>query len=449
MLFTFVAGLVACQSMALRPDLGRAGRSNQIAQLGSLVKGISSPKENMPVLRAATGIVENILAQNATDHISDEDEALLREVMDMIETSVYASMDSAHRADEFEVTAAAQAVADCNADIDARQAPSGDLGKLHQKTLDKQTELDRLQGEVDAAIITNATEWETFDDYMRMIANSPVCPGFPARTMPSLDVYFEKSEYSVWFAAHQGAYEVARQKYLDADAALQAAIEAFNLQRALRDVQYCDWKSELDAACASFDTCYASKSDLYNKIIVPRIRSDMNARVEIFKAGETLIHQVKFLLGQTATQETPAVDTSRYELLFPALDPKGECDLEILGASTWVPTVSCEVEYAECPGLHETTCGTNLNWHASVGVRTDATKRCVPGWAMTSGGTCKQWCDERGFVCLRAQDNHGGRCTLGPEHTRQTTDENGCLQQWGDQVCECGLTTPPVGPGKL
>jgi len=442
MLFTFVAGLVACQSMALRPDMKRAGRANQIAELGNLVKGISNPKESMPVLRAAKGIVENILAQNATEHMSDEDEALLREVVDMIEVSVYASMDSAHAADEHELTAAAQDVANCNADIAARQAPGGDLGKLHQKTLDKQTELNRLQGEVDAAIITNATEWATFDDYMSMIANPPACPDFPARTKPNLDVYFEKSDYSAWFGVQQGQYEVARQKYLDADAALQAALQAFNLQRALRDTQYCDWKSELEAACARFDTCYAEKSDLYTKIIVPRIQSDMNARIEIFKAGETLIHQVTFLLGESTTQETPAIDTGRYELVFPELDPKGECDLEILGASTWVPTVSCEVEYTECPGLHETTCGTNLNWHAEVGVRTDASKRCIPGYANTKGGNCKTWCGDRGFECLRAQDSHQGRCNLWPEHTRQTTAENGCLQNWADQVCECGLTGP-------
>jgi len=431
----------------LRPDLRRAGRSQSISELGNLVKGISNSKESMPILRAASGIVENILAQNATEHISDDDADLLTEVVDMIETSVYASMDSAHAADEFELNEAAQDVANCNADITARQAATGDLGKLHQKTADKQTELDRLQGEVDDAIATNNTEWETFDNYMNMIANPPACPDFPPRTMPSLDVFFEKSEYSTWFSGQQGQYETARQKFLDADAALQAALQAFNVQRALRDVQYCDWKSELEAACADFDTCYSEKSDLYTKVIVPRIQSDMDARKQIFKAGETLIHQVHFLLGEVDDQETPAIATDRYELDFPELDEKGECDLDVLGASSWVPTVTCEVQYVECPGLHETTCGTNLNWHGSIQVRTDATKRCVPGFARTAGGSCREWCADRGFVCLRAQDSHGGRCNLWPEHTRQTTEDNGCLQKWGDQVCECGLTTPEA-PGK-
>jgi len=258
--------------------------------------------------------------------------------------------------------------------------------------------------------------------------------------MPSLDVYFEKSDYVVWYAHQQAAYENARGKYLDADAALAAALEAFNLQRALRDTEYCDWKNALEAACASFDQCYEEKSDEYNKVIVPRVQADMDSRIEVFKAGETIIHQINFLFGDAASQETPPIDTSRFELAFPQLPPKGECNLEILDSSVWVPTVTCAVAYTECEGLHETTCGTNLNWHEEVGVRTDVVKRCIPGWAPTGGSNCKKWCGDRGFECLRAQDSHQGRCNLWPEHTRQTTAENGCLQNWADQVCECGVT---------
>jgi len=447
MLFTLVAALTASQSAALRPEVSRSRVSQNILQLGRLVSDASKATESLSALRSATRIMDDILAQNATEHISDDDAALLKSVIELVETTIYGSMDSAHVADEAALGAGVAAVAQCNADIAARQAPTGDLGKLHQKTLDKQTELNRLQGVVDDAISANNTEWETFDNHMQMINNPPACPAFPARTMPSLDVYFEKSDYVVWYAHQQEAYVTARGKYLDADAALAAALEAFNLQRALRDTEYCDWKNALEAACASFDQCYQEKSDEYNKVIVPRVQADMDSRIEVFKAGETIIHQINFLFGDAASQETPPVDTSRFELAFPQLPPKGECNLEILDSSVWVPTVTCAVAYTECEGLHETTCGTNLNWHAEVGVRTDVVKRCIPGWAPTGGGNCKTWCGDRGFQCLRAQDSHQGRCNLWPEHTRQTTAENGCLQNWADQVCECGLTTPPKLPG--
>ena len=57
------------------------------------------------------------------------------------------------------------------------------------------------------------------------------------------------------------AYADARVLYTDAGAALTAAIDAYNIQHVICDTQYCDWKAELEAACASFEACFAEKSD--------------------------------------------------------------------------------------------------------------------------------------------------------------------------------------------
>jgi len=229
----------------------------------------------------------------------------------------------------------------CNYDIAARQAlPDGDLAQLHQHLVDKQTELDRLQGVVDEKTLANASEWERFDQHMRMISTPPACPDLPARTMPSLDVYFEKSEYSIWFAAQQAAYDSARDKYAAADSALAAAIEAYNIQKAVRDVQYCDYKDELEAACARFDRCFADASASFNEE-VPRVTADMNQRIEVLKAGDTLIQQIKFLLADSKTRETPASDTGRFTIAFPVLAPKANCDLTVLDDVAWVPEPTC------------------------------------------------------------------------------------------------------------
>jgi len=343
MLFTFLAALAPGLSTAMRPELGRAALHNQISNVAELLSGATTSQESMTALRAASGIVETIMAEtsNATDHMSDDDAALLRSVMDLVETSIYGSMDSAHTADEQALAAGVSAVEECNANIAARQAPTGDLGKLHQNVVEAQTELDRLQGVVDEETGNNASAWDTFDKHMQMISNPPACPDIPGKTMPQLDVFFEDSAYSTWFARNQAAYTAARALYVAGDAALEAAIDAYNLQKAVRDVRYCDWSNELEAACASFDSCYAEKSDDFNKRLVPQVQSDMNQRIEAFRAGETLVHQIKFLLADTATQETPPIVTSRYELNFPTLPPKGECDLSVLASSMWVPVVNC------------------------------------------------------------------------------------------------------------
>jgi len=64
---------------------------------------------------------------------------------------------------------------------------------------------------------------------------------------------------------------------------------------------------------------------------------------------------------------------------------------------------------------------------------------CVPTRARTNGKTCKEWCaqDNKGYICLRAQDNDGN-CKGHKSHDRQSTENNGCDQSWGDQICQCG-----------
>lgn len=341
-MFTFLAALAACQTSAMRPELSRTKMSQKIATVGDLVSKISSPQESRAALQTASGIVNEILAEagNATEHMSDDDAALLREVIELVEDAIYGSMDSAHNADVTALNDAKAAVDGCSADIVDRQAADGDLGQLKQHVNDKQTELDRLQGVVDEKTAANATEWNTFNNHMQMISAPPACPGLPARTMPALDVYFEKSDYSIWFAAQQASYDAARDKYTAADSALKAAVEAFNVQLAVRDTQYCDWKDELEAACAAFGVCVQTKTDAFEALKL-QVGPDMDQRIENLKAGDTLIQQIKFLLGDSKTRDTPESNVGRYTIAFPVPGPVAECDLSVLDDAKWVPTPAC------------------------------------------------------------------------------------------------------------
>merc|ERR1719203_1389793 len=123
--------------------------------------------------------------------------------------------------------------------------------------------------------------------------------------MPALDVFFEESAYVNWFEYQKVQYDGARMKWAIADKDLRKAIDAYNVQKAKRDTQYCDWKAELTAACAEFHFCFDTKSNAYTKVLVPRVQTDSAQRIENYKAGETIIHQIKFLLAEVAVQETP------------------------------------------------------------------------------------------------------------------------------------------------
>ena len=54
----------------------------------------------------------------------------------------------------------------------------------------------------------------------------------------------------------------------------------------------------------------------------------------------------------------------------------------------------------------------------------------------TGGDNCKNYCAAMGRNCCHAMDNVG-QCGVGQDHTRQDMSENGCLQNWGGQICGC------------
>jgi len=339
MLFKFVSVLAVCQAM--RPELRRASASIRLAQASELASSLSS-SDSLAAVKSAAGIVAEM--GNATEHMSAEDQALLRSVIDLVETTIYGSMDLSSEADQASLNTAVENTESCNTEIAQRQSVEGDLGALKEQTKGKQTELDRLQGVVDEKTAANNSAWDALSLHMGMISDPPGCPGLPARTMPALDVYFESSEYSIWYSAQQSAYHSERDAFVGTDEALQEAIAAFNIQLATRNTQFCDYKRELVAACAAFDLCFSEKSDFYTNELTPRVTTDMNSRIEAFKAGEELVHQVKFLLGDVATREAPEADPSRYELIFPDLPAKGSCDLTVLDDAIWVPEPECADE---------------------------------------------------------------------------------------------------------
>merc|ERR1719203_2417944 len=84
-------------------------------------------------LKTANGIMNSILLQagNATDHLSDDDAKLLRSVIELVETSIYGSMDQSHTANESSLANAISQIQQCNVDLTHRLGADGDLGALH------------------------------------------------------------------------------------------------------------------------------------------------------------------------------------------------------------------------------------------------------------------------------------------------------------------------------
>jgi len=280
-------------------------------------------------------------AGNATEHMSDSDEELLVNVMKLIEDTIYGSVDSAHDGNIAALDQKIQDASDCNTNIDNKQS-TGDLFVLKSETEDKQTELNRLYGIQEDARTVNNTKWETLASHMSMLQDppSPYCPGLPSRTLAALNAYFERSDYKFWFDGQRAAYNTVRDEFVAASDALGGAVNDYDTQHEVRNTQYCDWKTALEAACDDFNVCFSEKSESYSHF-VPEVTEWMNQRKTVKKAGDTMIHQIKFLLGEVTDQDTPEIDTTKYTIAFPELPEKTLCDLTPLNSDEWAPAVQC------------------------------------------------------------------------------------------------------------
>jgi len=328
-------------SFAMRPE-AQSG-SVKLARLSETIQG--HPAGDMAAITAASTIVNDVMleAGNATEHLSEGAQQTLKDVMKMIKENMYGSMTEAHGDDKRALADRIAKLLACNADIAALQSSTGLLGKLQQEATEAQYELNRLNVIVEDKTVINNTKWSEFENHMDLIQTPPDCAALPARTMPTLDVFFDVSLYSIWFAREQPRYFKKRDAWLAAHAALKEAIEAYNIQKAKLDVHYCDWKRELEAACARFDECWSTHSNYYTNELIPRVTKSMHNRIEVYKAGETLIVQIEFLLALRDSSETGDVDGSIYSVDFPALPQKEVCDLSPLTSSIWNPPIDCGI----------------------------------------------------------------------------------------------------------
>eukprot|EP00933_Yihiella_yeosuensis_P021330 TRINITY_DN16895_c2_g1_i1.p1 TRINITY_DN16895_c2_g1~~TRINITY_DN16895_c2_g1_i1.p1 ORF type:complete len:648 (-),score=79.45 TRINITY_DN16895_c2_g1_i1:169-2112(-) len=55
----------------------------------------------------------------------------------------------------------------------------------------------------------------------------------------------------------------------------------------------------------------------------------------------------------------------------------------------------------------------------------------------TNGTTCHDHCRSRGRHCIKAMNNQGTCRLHSAGHESQTTEQDGCLQRWADQICVC------------
>merc|ERR1719220_1242441 len=210
MMFTFLLSAAVGASFGLRPDASHYKAAASLSSLRGMVSSAahSEGSKSLESLKSAASIVNTIMLQagNATEHMSDDDKALLNSVIDMIDKSIYGSMDSSHQADEAAIQSAIDAASQCNSNIAARLQAGGDLNNLYLGTADYQNTLNDLQGDVNDKTDVNNSKFDALESHINLVATggTPDCVDFPnAPTKLKADNFFAGSDYVNWYTSQQ------------------------------------------------------------------------------------------------------------------------------------------------------------------------------------------------------------------------------------------------------
>lgn len=326
--------------------MDRSSLSTSIASIGDLLSDFSLDSAKS-TLEAATDVVNGILAENgnATEHMSEADQDLLDNVTKLIEGAIFKELSSAHLADEAALQDKISHVKKCNDDIEKRLAPHGDgndLGQMNTESFEKQNDLNSALGVVNFKTSANDSAHDALEDHIKNIPDPPICAPLPEpKTKVGMDSFFDSSAYKVYFEYQKGKYDEKVEFWKFTDEELTQANTDYNTKLGVRDAKYCDWSNLLTLGCVAFDTCWTIETNFYNDVLTPQVTDRQKSRIEIKKACDELLHQIKFLLGKVSEQQAPPADTSMYNVDFGTLPTKTDCDKTHLDSPLFVPTPVC------------------------------------------------------------------------------------------------------------
>lgn len=342
---------VASPGIAVRPERAHkadtaASVSGRVAALADLAKAAATQTSDPAAgLTSAQSLVEGLTKDgNATEHMSSENLAVLNEVIKIINSTIYASMDADHRSDKKSLADAVDAMSSCHETLTDRQSPSGDIGGLEEDAFASQLEQNRLSDDLDKKKAENETAWNALVAHMGGL-QAGQCTSLPnKRTTTNLDSYYADNsatdQFIAQYIAQKKVYEEKRDAQMTSKTALEKAQTQFDSNRQLLRSQFCDWKRVLVSACSGYDTCYASKSKLLSDLI-ERVAANKKSRMDVFRAGENIVAHIKFLIGKGQKIEAVDVDAKRYELEMPKVPEKETCDVSGLTDSRWKPAIDC------------------------------------------------------------------------------------------------------------
>jgi len=283
--------------------------------LNRMARSIKSESDQLAMLKYGESLLQKLRVEtgNGTKHLKDDEEKLLESVIKLIETSMYGSMQDAHKANQFSLDKKVNDTNDCNEELTSSlegevsdaEGTTNTSRDVHTSCRDGEATLYDSMHDSEAALNTT----------MQHIPTPPTVPSFPAgsnRTLASVTIYFEAaSPYIDWYRTNKVKFNTARSLWETSTGNHSSQHTTCNAGQAHFEEQYLLWKEKLEGTCERY--CHDNKTSEYEALkeqFIPLVEN----RKDAFRAGEVLVSKIKCLLA-TGNCNTTTVDTTQWELI--------------------------------------------------------------------------------------------------------------------------------------
>jgi len=273
-----------------------------------MARSTKSMQDQLALVEYGENLVNQLRAKtpdgDSTRHLSDSEESLLDEVINLVRLTMYASMQGAHDTDQLVLNTKADQIDACNTNLNA--ALGGTVSDAETAFNTARTAHIECREE-EAALYLHMTGKQT--DLHLLISNIPPAPSVPATLVKTLDgviAYFDEAQFYVdWYNTHSAEFETERTSSETASASHAQKRTTCNTKQTAFETDYLLWKERLEDTCSEY--CHAAQTTLYDGLkleFAPLVEN----RKKAYLAGEILVSKIECLLGRNDCSDVTPSD---------------------------------------------------------------------------------------------------------------------------------------------
>jgi len=288
---------------------------------------------------------------NASSNIEQSDKDMLTAIVGIINGTMYASIGTDHGEDQLEINTSRDVVVNCNVALDNKK--SGDISTKRISTeAARQVHKACREGGGGSGLLqvvkgTSSEErslqlpHDSQDEACQLADNklaalnqvifniptpAPPTPTFPSpRTLEAVTAFFTNENlYITWFNNHKDTFVQAKNESDAAKELCESHKEQCDDDQHAFELQYDLFRAEYNGTCDTYALCFGPERTAYGAAKT-RVEASMVNRKLAFEAGETIIYKIECLLGYHGCV-VPFIDSSAYDLDFPALPDEETCN---------------------------------------------------------------------------------------------------------------------------